>query len=131
MRDKIVEAKPRRLKYASNNFLERPKSVASIPEHVQPTKANKNAFNKDTKEKEEERRLTKSNSSSLKALDNEDNLKTKGEELQRRSMKILKECSVKSLLEVGNLYQLSTTLSLEPVSIVHYTRPGSNIKRPK
>ena len=37
-------------------------------------------------------------------------------ELQRRSSKILEECSVKSLLEVGNLYQSSTTLGLDPVS---------------
>ena len=36
----------------------------------------------------------------------------------------------KRLLEVRNLYQTSTTLGLEPVSIVYYTRPGSSIKRP-
>ena len=51
-------------------------------------------------------------------------------ELQQRSSKILEERSVKSLLEVGNLYQQSTTLGPEPVSIVHYTRPGSSIKQP-
>ena len=38
--------------------------------------------------------------------------------------------SLWSLLKVGNLYQASTTLGLEPVSIVHYTRPGSSIKQP-
>ena len=51
-------------------------------------------------------------------------------ELQRRSSKILEERSTKHLLEFGNLYQLFTTLGLEPVSIIHYTRPGSSIKRP-
>ena len=51
-------------------------------------------------------------------------------ELQRRSSKVLEKRSLKSLLKVGNLYQASTTLGLEPVSIVHYTRPGSSIKRP-
>ena len=51
-------------------------------------------------------------------------------ELQRKSSKILEECSVKSLLEVGSLYQSSTTIGLEPVSIVHYTRPRSIIKQP-
>ena len=51
-------------------------------------------------------------------------------ELQRRSLKVLEKRSLKSLLKVRNLYQLSTTLGLEPVSIVHYTRPGSSIKRP-
>ena len=51
-------------------------------------------------------------------------------ELQRRSSKILEERSTKRLLEVGNLYQLFTTLGLEPVSIIHYTRPGSSIKQP-
>ena len=51
-------------------------------------------------------------------------------ELQRRSSKVLEKRSIKSLLWVGNLYQSSTTLGLEPVSIVHYTRPGSSIKRP-
>ena len=28
------------------------------------------------------------------------------------------------------VYQSSATLGLDPVSIVHYTRPGSSIKRP-
>ena len=51
-------------------------------------------------------------------------------ELQRRSSKILEEHSTKRLLEVGNLYQSFTTLGMEPVSIVHYTRSGSSIKRP-
>ena len=51
-------------------------------------------------------------------------------ELQRRSLKILEERSTKRLLEVGNLYQLFTTLGLEPVSIIHYTWPGSSIKQP-
>ena len=51
-------------------------------------------------------------------------------ELHRRSSKILEERSVKRLLQVGNLYKLSTTLGLEPVSIVNYTRPGSRIKWP-
>ena len=51
-------------------------------------------------------------------------------ELQRRSSKVLEKRSLLSLLKVGNLYQASTTLGLEPVSIVHYTRPGSSIKRP-
>ena len=51
-------------------------------------------------------------------------------ELQRRSSKVLEKRSLKSLLKVRNLYQASTTLGLEPVSIVHYTRPGSSIKRP-
>ena len=51
-------------------------------------------------------------------------------ELQQRSSKILEERSTKHLLEVGNLYQSFTTLGLEPVSIVHYSRPGSSIKRP-
>ena len=55
-------------------------------------------------------------------------LQLKVSELQRRSSKILEESSAKSLLEVGNLYQSSPTLGLEPVSIVHYTRPGSSIK---
>ena len=31
---------------------------------------------------------------------------------------------------IGNLYHPSTTLGQEPVSIVHYTRPGSSIKWP-
>ena len=31
--------------------------------------------------------------------------------------------------DVGNLYQLSTTLGLEPVSIIDYTRPRSRIKQ--
>ena len=35
-----------------------------------------------------------------------------------------------SLSWVGNLYQLSTILGMEHVSIVHYTRPGSSIKQP-
>ena len=52
------------------------------------------------------------------------------QELQRRSSKILEEQSVKSLLLVGNLHQSSTTLGLELVSIVNYTRSGSSIKRP-
>ena len=51
-------------------------------------------------------------------------------ELQRRSSKVLEKRSLWSLLKVGNLYQASTTLGLEPVSIVHYTWPGSSIKRP-
>ena len=50
-------------------------------------------------------------------------------ELQRRSSKVLEKRSLKSLLLVGNLYHPSTTLGLEPVSIVHYTRPSS-IERP-
>ena len=37
-------------------------------------------------------------------------------ELQQRSLMILEERSVKSLLQVGNLYQSSTTLGLDPVS---------------
>ena len=37
-------------------------------------------------------------------------------QLRRRSSTILEERSVKSLLEVGNQYQLSTTLSLNPIS---------------
>ena len=49
-------------------------------------------------------------------------------ELQQRSSKIFEERSLRTLLSVGNLYQLSTTLSLEPVSINHYTRPGSMIQ---
>ena len=53
-----------------------------------------------------------------------------GAELQQRSSKILEERSTKRLLEVGNLYHSFTTLGLEPVSIIHYTRPGSSIKRP-
>ena len=44
--------------------------------------------------------------------------------MQRRSSKAT------SLLKVGNLYQASTTLGLEPVSIIHYTWPESSIKRP-
>ena len=48
----------------------------------------------------------------------------------RRSSKVLEKRSLKSLGKVGNLYQASTTLGLEPVSIVHYTRPGSSIKQP-
>ena len=51
-------------------------------------------------------------------------------QLQWRSSKVLEKRSLWSLLKVGNLYQASTTLGLEPVSIVHYTRPGSSIKRP-
>ena len=51
-------------------------------------------------------------------------------ELQQRSSKILEEHSTKRLLEVRILYQSFTTLGLEPVSIIHYTRPGSSIKRP-
>ena len=51
-------------------------------------------------------------------------------ELQQRSSKVLEKRSLWSLLKVGNLYQASTTLGLEPVSIVHYTRPGSSIKQP-
>ena len=31
---------------------------------------------------------------------------------------------------VRNLYQPTTILGLEPVSIIHYTRPGSSIKQP-
>ena len=57
-------------------------------------------------------------------------LKCPEAELQRRSSKILEERSTKRLLEVGYLYQSFTTLGLEPVAIVHYTRPGSSIKRP-
>ena len=53
-----------------------------------------------------------------------------GTELQRRSSKVLEKRSLTSLLYVWNLYQPSTTLGLELVSIVHYTRPGSSIKRP-
>ena len=45
-------------------------------------------------------------------------------ELQRRFQKVLEKGSLKSLLLVRNLYQPSTKLGLEPVSIVHYTRPG-------
>ena len=51
-------------------------------------------------------------------------------ELQRRSSKVLEKRSLKSLLWVGNLYQLFTTLGLEPVSIITDTRPGSSIKQP-
>ena len=51
-------------------------------------------------------------------------------ELQRRFLKILEERSVKSLLQVGNLYQPFTTLGQEPVSMVHYTRPGTCINHP-
>ena len=51
-------------------------------------------------------------------------------ELQRRSSKVLEKRSLWSWSKVGNPYQASTTLGLEPVSIVHYTRPGSSIKRP-
>ena len=40
-------------------------------------------------------------------------------ELQRRSSKVLEKRSLKSLLLVGNLYHPSTTLGLEPVSIVN------------
>ena len=38
---------------------------------------------------------------------------------------------MKSLLQVRNLYQPSTTLDLEAESIIHYNRPGSSVKRPK
>ena len=48
-------------------------------------------------------------------------------ELQQRSSNI--QCSLKSLLLVGNLYQTTTTLSQEPVSIIHFTRPGTCINR--
>ena len=51
-------------------------------------------------------------------------------ELQRRSSKVFEKRALKSLLWVRNLYQSSTTQGLEPASIVHYTRPGSSIKRP-
>ena len=51
-------------------------------------------------------------------------------ELQRRSSKVFDKCSLKSFLWVGNLYQSSTTLGLEPVSIIHYTRPGTCINCP-
>ena len=37
-------------------------------------------------------------------------------ELQRRSSKVLEKRSLWSLLKVGNLYQSSTTLGLDPVS---------------
>ena len=37
---------------------------------------------------------------------------------------------MKTILQVVNLYQLSTTLGLEPVSIIHFTRLGSSIKWP-
>ena len=40
------------------------------------------------------------------------------------------EALLRSLLYVGNLYQPSATLGLEPVSIVYYTRTGSSIERP-
>ena len=53
----------------------------------------------------------------------------KRSELQRRSSKILEEGSTKHLLEVGNLYQSFTILGLGPVSVVHYTGPGSSIKQ--
>ena len=56
--------------------------------------------------------------------------RTSRTELQQRSSKILEEHSVKTILQVVNLYQLSTTLGLEPVSIIKYTKPGSSIKRP-
>ena len=49
---------------------------------------------------------------------------------QRRSLKVLKKNSLKSILKVGNLYLPSTTLGLEPVSIIHYTSPGSIINHP-
>ena len=38
-------------------------------------------------------------------------------ELRKRSSKILEEHSVKSFIEFGNLYQLSTTQGQDPVSI--------------
>ena len=60
-------------------------------------------------------------------IDLEALLPTRRSELQRRSSKILEERSTSRLLEVRNLYQTFTTLGLEPVSIVHYTRPGSSI----
>ena len=47
-----------------------------------------------------------------------------GAELQRRSSKVLEK---HSLFQVGNLYQLSSTLGPEPLSIVHYR---SSIKQP-
>ena len=43
---------------------------------------------------------------------------------------LIEEHSVKILLQVRRLYQPSNTLGLEPISIVHYTRPGSSIKQP-
>ena len=49
--------------------------------------------------------------------------KLQGTELQRRSSKILEEGSTKRLLEVGNLYQSSTTLDLNSVLI----GPSQNI----
>ena len=47
-------------------------------------------------------------------------------ELQRRSSKVLEKRSFKRLLYVGNLYQPLTTLGLQPVSILHYTKPVSS-----
>ena len=35
------------------------------------------------------------------------------------------EALFKEFIIIGNLYQPSPKLGLEPVSIVHYTRPGS------
>ena len=51
-------------------------------------------------------------------------------ELQRRSLKILKECSAKNLLEVRSPYQLSTTHCLKSEIIVNYARHGSSNKVP-
>ena len=59
-----------------------------------------------------------------------DHLAISRAELQLRSLNVLEKRSLKCLLWVGNLYQSSSTLGLEPVSIVHYTRPGSSIKQP-
>ena len=40
------------------------------------------------------------------------------------------EALFKEFIIIGNLYQPSPKLGLEPVSIVHYTRLGSTIKQP-
>ena len=40
------------------------------------------------------------------------------------------EALFKEFIMGRDLYKLSTTLGLGPVSIIHYTRPGSSIKRP-
>ena len=61
----------------------------------------------------------------IRSEDDDDD--SQGTELQRRSSKVLEKRSLMSLLKVGNLYRSSTTLGLEPVSIVHYTRLETGI----